>query len=48
MITKVSYTAITAPTGFPPRAWTEKEKHDVIKVMRAIVDKEKQGNTDGN
>jgi hypothetical protein len=33
-------TRLEAPTGQPPREWTEQEKRDVVKAMQRIVERE--------
>ncbi len=37
----VARTAITAPTGFPPRAWTQEEREACQATMRRIVERER-------
>jgi len=36
--------SVSAPTGSPLRAWTERERHDVQEAMRRIVERETPAN----
>lgn len=44
-VARASAHLLSAPTGQAPRAWTEREKHDVRKAMKHVLDLERAANS---